>query len=64
MTLEIPDNATNKDLLKLLYGEPDKEMSDSVLYKFRWGKTNKKYFYTHFSKEWLDLPLNIKENKQ
>ena len=64
MIIEIPDNATNKDLLKLLYGEPDKEMNDSVLYKFKWGKTNRKYFWTHFSKEWLDLPLQIKENKQ
>lgn len=61
MKIELPDNATNKDLLKLLYGEPDKEMSDSVLYKFKWGKIKRKYFWTHFSKEWLDLPLEPKK---
>ena len=63
MIIKLPDNATNKDLLKLLYGEPDRELRDSVLYQFRWGKTKQKYFYTHFSKEWLNLPVELKEKE-
>ena len=63
MILELPDNVTNEDIINLLLEKQDKELSDSVLYKARWGKTKKKYFYTHFSKEWLALPFAREETE-
>ena len=64
MNLVIPDNATNKDIIELLYGKPEKENDTCVLYKLKWGKTKRKYFYTHLSKEWLNLPLKLKGEEQ
>ena len=66
MILEIPDNVplTNGLILKMLFGEPDKEGKSNVLYKMRWGYKKKKYFWTHFDKEWLNAPYDPKETKR
>ena len=35
MNLVIPDNATNKDIIELLYGKPEKDKKKIFLYAFK-----------------------------
>lgn len=55
----IPENATNGDMIKALYGEPAKIGRTGVLYKFKY-KNGKPMFSTYFDLDWWNSPYERK----
>ena len=50
--IEIPDNATNGDMIKALF---DCELNDELCYSYLW-KIDKNGYYSQFDKDWWNAP--------
>lgn len=53
--LTIPDNPTNGDMIRALYGEPAKMEGTGVLYKFKY-RNGKPMFSTYYDLDWWNSP--------
>ncbi len=70
-TINIPNNATNGDVIKALFGEPAREEKTGVLYKFMY-RNGKPYFSTFYDWDWWNarykdkpyLQNEVKKSKQ
>lgn len=51
----LPDNMTNGDVIRNMFGEPAKESNAGVLYKFKY-RNGKPMFSTYFDFEWWNAP--------
>lgn len=58
MNINIPNNATNGDVIKALFGEPAREEKTGVLYKFQY-RNGKPYFSTFYDWEWWNAPYKL-----
>ena len=53
--IEIPENATNGDMVKAMFGEPAKEGEKGILYKFMY-RNGRTMFSTYFDIDWWNSP--------
>lgn len=53
--IEIPENATNGDVVKAMFGEPAIEGKKGILYKFMY-RNGRTMFSTYFDTEWWNAP--------
>lgn len=60
--IEIPENATNGDMVKAMFGEPAKEGEKGILYKFMY-RNGRTMFSTYFDIEWWNAPYKAERKE-